>query len=226
MFQNNKPAFLALVLAATASPHVLAAEEGAGVLVYGVAGSGGLGLGLGLQMTDRLVVRGELAGMGRNYAPVNNDIDFRGQVKVSTAAVLLDYHLWDGYFRITTGLDLGRHRAGLSAVTRGSTLTVNGVNYTIPAGEGLSASLDYPKAMPYIGIGWGMGDLKKAPGWKFGLDLGVNIGRARGSLSATPGLMADPAFASDLAAQEQKFNKSANKLVVYPLVKLSAGYAF
>ncbi|MBK6651922.1 MAG: hypothetical protein IPG42_20875 [Betaproteobacteria bacterium] len=80
--------------------------------------------------------------------------------------------------------------------------------------------------MPYIGIGWGMGDLRKSPGWKFGVDLGVNIGRARGSLSATPGLMADPVFASDLAAQSQKFNQSANKLVVYPLVKLSAGYAF
>ena len=125
-----KPAFVALTFAVTALPHAIAANEGAGVLVYGVAGSGGLGLGLGLQMTDRLVIRGEFAGMGRNYAPVNNDIDFRGQVKVATAAVLVDYHLWDGYFRITTGLDLGRHRAALSAVTRGSTLTVNGVNST------------------------------------------------------------------------------------------------
>ena len=221
-----KHSVLALAIVLSFSTVATAANEGSGLLLYGVAGTGGAGLGLGLQMTDRLVARAELAGMGRNYAPVNNDIDFRGQVKVSTAALLLDYHMWDGYFRITTGLDLGRYRAGLSAVTRGSTLTVNGVNYVIPPGEGLAASLDYPKVMPYIGIGWGMGDLKTNPGWKFGLDLGVNIGRARGSLTATPGLMTDPTFVTDLAAQNEKLNKSINKLVVYPLIKVSAGYAF
>ncbi|MBK7654752.1 MAG: hypothetical protein IPJ18_06050 [Betaproteobacteria bacterium] len=59
-----KPAFVALTFAVTALPHAIAANEGAGVLVYGVAGSGGLGLGLGLQMTDRLVIRGEFAEWG------------------------------------------------------------------------------------------------------------------------------------------------------------------
>ena len=38
-----KPAFVALTFAVTALPHAIAANEGAGVLVYGVAGSGGLG---------------------------------------------------------------------------------------------------------------------------------------------------------------------------------------
>lgn len=222
------PIALPLLMAALTSLSPAAAhaqQAGRGVLVYGVAGTGGVGLGMGMQLSERWVVRGELARLKRDIDRSDDRIDYGGQLKLGTGAILADYHPFDGAFRITGGVDFGRPRANLRALTKASILTVNDRDYLVPPGEGLTAELKYPRAMPYLGIGWGYGDLQR-PGWRFGLDLGASFGRARGQLNATQGLMSVAGFPDDLAAQNRKFDEDARKLRFFPIVKVGVGYAF
>ena len=61
----------------------------------------------------------------------------------------------------------------------------------------MQSDLSFPKAAPYIGLGWGHHDAPGA-GVSFNFDLGASIGTAK----ATP-LKASPALASELAINQQ-----------------------
>lgn len=214
-----------LALSLTLVPALASAQQSSNLLVYGVAGTGGVGIGVGTQISERWVIRGEVARLTRSTDKSNDRINYSGDLKLSTGAILADYHLFDGGFRLTGGVDFGRPRAQMRALTRASTLTVNDRDYAVPPGEGLEAEVRYPRAMPYVGIGWGFGNLKQG-GWKFGVDLGAAIGRARGELKATNGLMSINGFPSDLAVQNQKFDNDARKLKAFPILRVGLGYAF
>jgi len=212
----------ALMLASTA----VAQTGKPNVLVYGVVGTTGLGIGFGTQASPYLAFRGELSRYTRSYTTTENNIDYRGDVKLQAGAVYADFRPFGGVFRVTAGLDFNTPRANVRAQPNGLGLVeVNGVPYPVLPGESINGDIRFRSTSPYLGIGWGLSNLDR-PGPRFGLDLGVNIGKARGKLTATDGLRALPGFNENLAAESNNFNNDVSSVKAYPVLKVAVGYAF
>lgn len=195
-----------------------------GLGVYGVVGSGGLGLGLNVPVSPAFGVRGELAQATVSDTYTEDQITYQGDLKLKGNGVFADFRPFLGTFRLVAGASFGGSSAALQARTTDGTVTIDGQTFSA-AGNTLRADIKYPSTMPYLGIGWGHGRSGQ-PGWNFGLDLGVSIGKGKVSLSGSGGLLAQPGAAAAIAAEERKVQDDLDSARVLPVIKVSVGYLF
>jgi hypothetical protein len=96
--------------------------------------------------------------------------------------------------RLSAGATFNRAKATLTASSHDGKISLGGVQYDAPSSlYHVKSDLSFPKATPYIGLGWG--HHQSTPGLSFSFDLGASIGTAK----ATP-LKASPALASERAS--------------------------
>jgi hypothetical protein len=209
-------------------PLVLACASGAafaqGVGVYGVMGSGGVGLGLNAPVSPMVGIRGELASYTGSDTYTEDQITYKGDVKLKGNGVFVDLRPFSGVFRVVGGVGFGGTSAALDAQAADGTVTIDGQKFDA-TGNTLSARIKYPSTMPYVGIGWGHGRHDQ-PGWTFAFDVGVSIGKPSVSLTASGGLLAQPGAAAAIAAEQRKVQDDLNSAGVLPSAKLSIGYQF
>jgi len=195
--------------------------------IYAIGGSGGIGLGVTKNLYDRYTLRGEWSSYSVDRAITEGDVTYDGRLKLQAAALYVDYHPFEGSFRLTAGLSLAGPRASMEGRATGGTITLNGNVYDA-TGEYVKAKVEYPSVMPYLGLGWGYRPSGK-PGMMWGVDLGVFFGRTTASVTFSPGLVQAATQAGhpeDLALEEQKFKDAADGIPIYPLVKVGIGYSF
>lgn len=192
--------------------------------VYGVVGTGGVGLGLNVPVTGFLGVRGELAQATVSDTYTNDDITYKGDLKLRGSGVFADIRPFQGAFRVVLGATVGGDSAALEAQQQGGTFSIDGQSFSAD-GSQLRATIKYPSTMPYVGIGWGHGQRGK-PGWTLAFDLGVAIGDPKITLTGNEGLLSQPGAAARIAAEESKAQKDVSSAKVLPVVKFSVGYAF
>lgn len=196
------------------------------VLAYGSVGSQGLGVGLGVALGEKSSLRAELSTASYSFDKTESDIRYKGDLDVKGISLLADYFPFGGKFRLTGGVNFGKAGASFKGETTGGGLiNINGTDYPVAPGEGINATLDFPKPRPYLGIGWGLGQLSQK-GFRFGVDIGAEIGKAKGDLTATQGLQALPGFNADFEKERQSYRDGISGIGFYPVVKLSIGYAF
>lgn len=215
-----KKLFGAGLALAMLSGSVLAQSPG----VYGVAGSGGLGVGLNLPIGPVFGLRGELASLSEKDTYTEDQITYKGDLKLKGNGVFADFRPFAGTFRLVSGVTFGGSSAALDAQATDGTVTIDGQRFSA-AGNTLSASIKYPNTMPYLGLGWGHGQHNE-PGWTFGLDLGVSIGKPKVTLTGSSGLLAQPGAAAAIAAEQRKVQDDLNSAKVLPVIKFSVGYQF
>lgn len=195
-----------------------------GVGVYGVAGSGGLGVGLNLPVGPALGIRGELASLTESDTYTEDQITYKGDLKLKGNGVFVDFRPFMGSFRMVGGATFGGTSAALNAQATNGSVTIDGQRFDA-TGNSLRADIKYPSTMPYIGVGWGHGRHNE-PGWTFALDLGVSIGKPDVKLTGSGGLLAQPGAAAAIAAEERKVQDDLNSAKVLPVIKFSVGYQF
>jgi hypothetical protein len=199
-----------------------------GLLVYGTAGTAGAGLGVGTQVADNWNVRAEMTKNSTTVNETNEDLKVQAKLNLESAGIYGDFFPFSGIFRLTGGLMFKSPNGSVTATAAdGTTATIGDVSYNF-SGESITGSVKYPSTMPYLGVGWGFGQLKEK-GFKFGLDLGAGFGTLKSSLTASNGLKTANAtkdIATDLAAEEKKLNDKLNKVSFFPIVKISVGYSF
>ena len=215
---------LALAALCAAAP-AMAADGGADYVIYGTAGSSGAGIGFGTGINKSVAVRGEFTGY--NYSARENagGNNYEAKLKFNNPGVYLDWRPFQSSgWRLTGGVNsAGPKLTGSATPDASGNFTINGVTYAA-AGESLSAELKYPKFMPYVGIGYGLTNFDK-PGWKFGFDAGVSIGKPKVNLYASQGLNA-MLPAGELEAERVKAKDALSKVNFWPTVKFSIGYAY
>lgn len=212
-----------LAAAATSFAAPQSASKDIGVLIYAVGGTGGIGGGVGLHLNDYFTIRGEIANYTYDDTVNESGVDWNGDLELATKGVYLDIKPFAGSFRITAGFNASSHTlAQVTAVPApGSTIELNGTNYTVQGGESVSGSIAYD-SRPYVGIGWGLA----RDGFTVGLDVGVEIGRPTVNLSATTNAgspLEGAVLAGELASETEQLR---DDLKLYPIVKLSVGYSF
>lgn len=209
------PALLSLTLPIAALAQAEPARTDTGLLIYAVGGTGGVGAGVGLHLGERFTVRAEMADFKYDTNITEGGINYDAGVKLATQGAYLDFKPFTGTFRITAGANFSNHTlASLSAW--GNNIDVGGAVVNVAKGD-LTATVDYD-TRPYLGIGWGLA----RDGFTMGLDLGVEIGEPKVTLTSKVGGL----NAANVAAEQAELQDALSKYDLYPIVKISIGYSF
>lgn len=188
-------------------------------------------LGVGLEVS-KLLTNHLAARVGANYfklgtSKTQSDVTYDATLKLQAVSALIDFYPGRrGSFHLTGGLmtDPAKVLATGKPTAAGS-FTLNGNTYTTAQVGTLTGEAKFPGLGPYFGLGWGT-PAKDGGALRFLFDLGVVLGKARVSLSAT-GAAADPTLASDLQAQANKTQSDVDKYAkLYPVLEFGLAYRF
>jgi hypothetical protein len=141
-------------------------------------------------------------------------VNYNGKLKLSSADLLFDWHLFNGVTHLTAGLVYNNNKVDLTSV---GTYSINGISHT----GTLNSTVTFNKVAPYLGFGWS-GQPKKS-GLSFKTDFGVLFqGKPKSTVSST-----DPAVtAADLATAQAELDDKLKDFRYYPVISFGIGYAF
>jgi hypothetical protein len=194
-------------------------------------GTTGVGAHLVLPLAPALNGRVGLNYFKHDFTKRSGQVDYDLDGKLQTVDALLDWYPKAGSnFRLTGGVLYNNTRfdATASPDQLGS-FSLNGTRYSAADVGVLVGKVDFRKAAPYVGIGWGNA-LNRERGWSFGGDLGVFYqGSARVSLRSVNCTVLSALcqrLAQDVAAEEARLADEASDYKVYPVLRASLSYRF
>jgi hypothetical protein len=209
---------------------VLAASAQADVAVSLDAGTTGIGAHLVVPMETYLNGR-----FGVNYLNHRRDdragnLDYSFKTKLQTYDILFDWYPLSPMFHLTGGVVYNNNQVRATAKPNASgTYTINGTTYNASDFGSLAADVDYHKAAPYFGVGWGNA-LTAGRKLNFKIDVGAFIqGKPQTNLVAlgcTTSTAVCSKLTSDTRAENAKLTEEFNSYRAYPVVRVSASYAF
>ncbi|RZL02822.1 MAG: hypothetical protein EOP36_07505 [Rubrivivax sp.] len=214
-------------LALTALLAGLSASAAQAGEVYGNLGLPGAMLGYGHSVNSSWGLRADvstLGSIGRDFT--ESGITYKGTIKANRLGLFADYFPMQGGFRLTGGLTFGDMKARLKSRFDGATsVTVGNQTITPSANDYFNAEVKFPRAMPYLGIGWG--HQAREQGFGFVADLGVMIGKAKVTTSQNvvanhPGVVSQ----ADVDAETQKLRDGVGDLQVLPQVSVGLSYRY
>ncbi|QJE02729.1 hypothetical protein HH212_24220 [Massilia forsythiae] len=167
----------------------------------------------------------------RDFDKTSNGIDYQVKGKLQTFDILFDWYLREGSpFRLTGGLVYNGNQGDVRAnPNQLGKYTLNGTSYASADVGILSGRIDYRKAAPYLGIGWGNA---LAPGsrWSVNTDLGFfyqgNPNVKLASVGCTTSQAFCTALARDVAAEQVRLRRDVDGVKVYPVLRANLGYRF
>lgn len=199
------------------------------VALSGDIGSTGVGVHLTVPLQPKLNGRFGFNFLNYSYDTDIDDINYDFKLKLRTFDALLDFYPAENNFRLTAGLSYNGNKidaVGLPNVT--GTYVINGTVYTAANAGQLDGRIDFRKAAPYLGIGWG--NAVKNKGWGFSADLGVLFQGSPKTRLANSGCTAPAAIcaqlASDVAAENADLADKADDYKFYPVLRVGASYRF
>ncbi|ADE11183.1 hypothetical protein [Sideroxydans lithotrophicus] len=201
----KKQILLAAMLAAMSAPAF------AGTGIEARISTLGYGLGLGFQATDSVVARVGFNQFSKTYSTTSGTVNYNGNLKLSSADLLADWHLFGGVTHLTAGLVYNNNKVEMTSVGQ---YTLNGNPYT----GTLNSSVTFNKVAPYLGFGWS--GQPKNSGFSFNSDFGVLFqGQPKASVSGSGNAAADATAQADLENSLKNFR-------YYPVISVGIAYAF
>ncbi|MHB8622417.1 MAG: hypothetical protein ACYC9J_05080 [Sulfuricaulis sp.] len=211
------------ILAAVLS--VLTLSAFADTTVNGKLSTLGYGLEAAFPMTPS--VDGRLGINTLNYSlnktSTSNGLNtnYSGDLKLNSLEALADWHPFTGSFRLSGGLVYNKNKLAMTAQAAGGTVNIGGVPYAIGAGESVNATIDFKKAAPYLGIGWGR--TPKNTGLSFTSDLGILF---QGSPETNVSTNIPGVAAANINKANSDLNDAIKKFKYYPVISIGVGYTF
>jgi hypothetical protein len=217
--------------ASLAGALLLAGAAQAQVGVTADLGTTGAGFHLVVPMEANLNGRFGANMFNHDFDRTVNNVDYTLKGKLQTFDLLFDWYLREGSpFHVTAGLVYNGNRFDATAkASQAGNFTLNGSTYSATDVGHLRGRIDYRKAAPYLGIGWGNA-LKANSNWSFSTDLGLFYqGKPNTDLTSegctTSKALCD-ALVKDVAAERARLQDDADSLKVYPVLRASLNYRF
>jgi hypothetical protein len=209
-------------LLATIALTLFAPMVHAGELYVG-GGAPGLTVGFAQPVNPLWGWRGEVSSLGNHRKQLNEEgIDYTARLKTERAALLGDWFVTGGGFRLTGGVAYQNYQWTLDGSGAGGSMTVGNTTYITTAADGLLVEVKVPRTVPYIGLGWGH---QADRGWRFAFDVGAFIGKA--TVTVTPrGQLTSPLAQSDINAELAELRDGVGKVKALPQLSFSLGYSF
>jgi hypothetical protein len=194
------------------------------------AGSTGAGAHVVVPMETYLNGRFGINYFKHDFDKRSGLVNYDVKAKLQTFDVLFDWYVRDGSaFHLTGGVLYNGTKADAHA--KGDSLgkfTLHGTTYTAADVGVLNGRIDFRKAAPYLGIGWG--NAVRAAGWSFGTDLGVMFqGTPKTQLASnncTAVAIVCSQLASDVAAENVKLGEEVKDFKLYPVIRVGISYRF
>jgi hypothetical protein len=180
----------------------------------------GYGADLTFPMTDTVDARIGLNKFNKSITTTSSDLNYAGDLKLSSFSLLADWHLFDGVTHLTAGLMGNGNKLNMTAVATGGSYTINGVSYTTAQVGTLTTTVEFSKTVPYLGFGWS--GQPKNTGFSFNSDIGIMF---QGSPKATITTTGTGGAAMTANAQTQ-LNDDLKHYKYYPVISIGIGYAF
>lgn len=195
---------------------------------YGVAANIGT-LGIGGEITRRISskfnARLGINGFSYSYSGNESNIEYDIDLRLLSVPIFLDWHPFEGNFRISSGLIINQNKLEGKAKLS-TTETIGNNTYTSAQIGTLKATMDFNNVSPYVGLGWGnaVGKDKK---WGFTSNIGVVFqGTPNVKMSATGLLASDSTFLADLDRESKDFEDALNEFKYYPVLSIGLTYKF
>lgn len=140
------------------------------------AGTLGIGLDLDFGLTEKLNLRVGYSAFSHDDEIEDSDVLYDGEIKLSNAQALLDWHVFGGGFRLSFGaVGLGTKIDVVGRPT-GGTYEIGDDVFTADQVGSLRGEVEYSNSIaPYIGIGWG-NPVDKGGRFTFLFDIGAVYG--------------------------------------------------
>jgi len=195
-----------------------------GLAISGKSGTLGFGGELTTGVAPDVNVRVGINALDFDYDGEIEDNEYDIGLDFSSFSALVDYYIFQGSFRISSGVVSLNHELALDAKLD-ENLDIGDGDYT-PAQIGtLSGSVEIDDVAPYVGIGWG-NTLGRNKRWGFYTDFGVAFaGSPNAKLSAT-GAGAVPGLPADLAKEEDEIQDELDAFRFYPVLSMGLFFRF
>ena len=238
----------ALALAGSA----VAKDDGATLGVSLEASTLGAGISLGMPVGQRFNLRGVYHAYTYELDEIEDaesGATYDGELDLSSAGLMVDFHPFKGAFRITAGFASNGNQINLAGVASpGSTYEVGNCTFESDPSDPLriDGTVEFASSAPYVGIGWG-GNLHADSGFFMTLDLGVLMSgspdtslRGQGSARNTnAGQVAEcgstitytdvssyPEFQQAVQDAEDDVNEETKDYELWPNVAIGVGWRF
>jgi hypothetical protein len=218
-------AILALVAPITALAGQSSGSSGSDMSIGVRFGTLGFGPEIAKLITPHIGLRIGADFFSLTHTFNQSELTIDGKIKMKAFTGLLDLFPGNrGSFHVTAGVISNPVEITGTGVPSSSGFTINKHPYSQSDVGTLSGSANWPSASPYVGFGFGT-PAGKHSGIRFVFDVGVGIGKPTVLISAT-GSATNSALATDLAAQQDTIQKTANKLPVYPAISFGLVFRF
>jgi hypothetical protein len=219
------------LFAAAAACTLARADDETHVGLALTGGLSGVGADLGVNINDYVGLRATVGDFSisrtGNYG---TSVGWDAKLKLFQAGALVDVYPFAGVFHVSAGIVQDGNKFTLDGKPSGGSYTFNGTTYPASAVSNASASVDWSKAVPYLGLGWG--NLAGSRGLHFTADLGALVtGSPNTGLTATcsapssaPSVCAN--FDANVTAERTKLQNDVHNVTFWPVFRLGIGYAF
>ncbi len=190
-------------------------------------GTAGIGGEVTIGLLSRLNFRSGLNVFSYDGSGIESGTEYNYTVKLRSVPLLLDYHPFDNGFKVTSGIFINNSKVTGVAQPDGPMLDIGGIKYEILDIGDVNGTIDFRKASPYLGIGWGNA-LSKGSSVKITVDIGVLFqGKPNVTLEPTKDTASSiPGFDESLEKETANIEKDLEYLQYYPVVSLGVAYSF
>ncbi len=218
--------FLASSCLTLSMPSLAETDSGQFALGLGVGTTGGSLSGT-FNLSESTNIRTIYAAYSDTFNETDSGIAYNYDIDLSTFSVLLDWHPFDGGFRVSAGaVSNGNEYKATGSQTTGN-ITVGNQTFSAAQLGTLRAQIDSDSVVPYLGLGWGNAVAKGSP-LSFSFDLGVIFQGDPNVTLTTEGT--DPAIQADvttqLAVEKAQLENDLDNFKLYPVVNVGVAYRF
>jgi hypothetical protein len=191
-------------------------------------GTLGGGVELSYALSQRAALRLNADGSNFTQSDTHDNIDYDMKLKLQTVSLMGDWFPFANNFRISLGAMFNGNKFALKGQPTGGFYTINGTTYNTAQVGSLDAAVDFVKAAPYFGIGYGRA-IKR--GLSLIFDAGVMFqGSPKSKIDVTCGPLATPPECaqaqSDAQAEQSRLDESLHSFRYYPVISLGLAYTF
>jgi hypothetical protein len=196
------------------------------------AGTFGYGPDFDIGLTKNLTLRLGYNTFSYNRTVEDTDVTYDGKLKIGAASALVDWHVFNGGFRLSLGAVQKGPKIDVTGVPNANAkYELNGHTYNASDIGSLKGTIKLGDSVaPYVGIGWG-NTVDEADRVTFLFDIGaIHTGSAKTDLTVTcnpalPTATCDQ-VRSDVNAEKADLDDKAKDYEWYPVIAVGFAVRF